>query len=111
MGRGPLHEQKNAGKGQESRFASGRCAMESASETGRPNERKAFGVGCWIWWNRLDRARAGPAQVWMLVLSHQRRWAYVEFEGNGVWVREDLITEVVQGSGQPPRAIEPLHGH
>ncbi len=85
--------------------------MESTSRTRYPGPRKEVGVGCWIWWNGLDRARGGPAQVWMLVLSHQRQWAYVEFEGNGVWVREDLITEVVQGSGRPTRAIEPPHGH
>lgn len=63
--------------------------------------RKHFGIGFWIWWNRPDGSRGGPAQVWLLALSRQRRWAYVEMEGNGVWVPEDCITEIVRGSGRP----------
>ena len=52
---------------------------------------------------------SGPAQVWLLALSGRRRWAYVELDGNGVWVREDCVTEVVRGSGQP-RQNDPLLG-
>ena len=81
--------------------------MKSTSRANHPGPRKDFGVGCWIWWTRPDKTRGGPAQVWMLVLSHQQRWAYVECEGNGVWLREDLITEIVDGSGRPTRAIDP----
>jgi hypothetical protein len=44
----------------------------------------------------------------MLVLSAHGRWAYVECEGDGIWVSEELITEVVCGSGRPTKRIEPL---
>lgn len=75
--------------------------MEQPAFRKSPTLRKHVGVGFWIWWNRPDGTRGGPSQVWMLVLSKRRRWAYVEFEGHGVWVREDRITEVIVGSGRP----------
>ena len=81
--------------------------MEPSSLHDQSGYRKDFGVGFWIWWTRADDSRGGPSQVWMVVLSNQRRWAYVEFEGNGVWVSEDLITQVVHGSGSPRKGIDP----
>lgn len=74
-----------------------------------PRKRRQFGAGSWIWWVRPDGSRAGPAQVWMLILSAGRRWAYVELEGHGIWVGEERVTDVVPGSGRP-RSADPSHG-
>ena len=82
-----------------------RADMEPSRSASGPDSRKHIGVGFWIWWLRPDRTHGGPSQVWMLVLSKHRRWAYVEFEGTGVWVHEDRITEVVSGSGLPRKNI------
>ena len=79
--------------------------MGPRSQKDKNSSRKEFGVGFWIWWNRSDESRGGPAQVWMVVLSNQRRWVYVEFEGEAMWVHEDRITEIVSGSGCPRKPI------
>ncbi len=79
--------------------------MGPRSHMRQNSPRKEFGVGFWIWWTRSDHTRGGPAQVWMVVLSNRRRWAYVEFEGEAIWVCEDRITEIVCGSGCPRKPI------
>ncbi len=81
--------------------------MEPASAPRERQSRKNIGVGFWIWWRRPDNSPGGPSQIWMIVLSKQRRWAYVESEGNGIWVCEDRITEVVRGSGRPVKRTRP----
>lgn len=74
--------------------------MESTPLSGRPKPKKKLALGCWIWWDRPDKSRGGPAQIFLLVLTKKSRWAFVEYEGNGVWINEECITEIVRGSGR-----------
>jgi len=66
-----------------------------------------LGLGCWIWWQTQQGDRKGPAQIWLLALSKHRRWAYVEYEGDGIWVCEDVVTEIVRGTGRLRKVVKP----